>query len=68
MEGAILREEDVGTGRLGDVPAILEEVVAACPVAEAKDLAAIEAADREARDFATGVLERRGQPAGDGRA
>jgi 1-deoxy-D-xylulose-5-phosphate reductoisomerase len=56
-----------GKIRLGDVPEILDEVLAACPIAEAKDLAAIEAADRDARALAARVLERKSQPAGDGR-
>jgi 1-deoxy-D-xylulose-5-phosphate reductoisomerase len=56
-----------GRLRLGDVPEVLDEVLAACPVGEAGSLAAIEAADRAARDEAARALERRGARVHDGR-
>jgi 1-deoxy-D-xylulose-5-phosphate reductoisomerase len=65
-----------GRIRLGDVPEVLAEALAECPAGEAKDLAAIEAADAAARVAAERALERRAArlaagvraaPAADGR-
>ena len=59
-----------GAIRLGDVPALLAEVLAAAPVHAADSVAAIELADADARARAADLLARRGvaPPLGHGRA